>query len=82
MGLSTFSSRAVPAPVAASMRSCSGGVNKARVTLLGPFAQLTETPLTYRRLPPRIGEHHGEIYGDELGLSVEELMRLREANVI
>ncbi len=52
------------------------------VTLLGPFAQLTETPITYRRMPPKIGEHNQEIYGDELGLQASELMRLREANVI
>ena len=35
-----------------------------------------------RRRPPLIGEHNREIYLDELGLSVEELIGLRRGGVI
>jgi crotonobetainyl-CoA:carnitine CoA-transferase CaiB-like acyl-CoA transferase len=52
------------------------------VTLLGPFAQLSATPLQRRRLPPSIGEHNRAIYSDELGLQPEELAILREQGVI
>ncbi|MDD5288063.1 MAG: CoA transferase [Dehalococcoidales bacterium] len=34
---------------------------KTTVTYPGPFLKLTETPITYRRRPPLIGEHNEEI---------------------
>jgi crotonobetainyl-CoA:carnitine CoA-transferase CaiB-like acyl-CoA transferase len=52
------------------------------LTFLGPFVQASATPLRLRRFPPRLGEHNTEIYIDELGLSPEELARLREAGAI
>jgi benzylsuccinate CoA-transferase BbsE subunit/naphthyl-2-methylsuccinate CoA transferase subunit len=52
------------------------------VRFLGPFVQASGTPLQLRRLPPKLGEHNQEIYGDELGLTHTELAMLREANVI
>jgi len=48
----------------------------------GPFIQLSETPITYRRRAPLIGEHNKEIYGGELGLSDAELQSLKEKGVI
>jgi hypothetical protein len=33
-------------------------------------------------LAPKIGEHNAEIYLDDLGLTREELVRLREAGAI
>ncbi len=48
----------------------------------GPFAKLSETPITIRRRAPLIGEHNQEIYQGELGLSAEELARLRALRVI
>jgi crotonobetainyl-CoA:carnitine CoA-transferase CaiB-like acyl-CoA transferase len=48
----------------------------------GPFARLRETPIRFRRPPPRIGEHNREIYQGEMGLSAGELRTLREAGVI
>jgi crotonobetainyl-CoA:carnitine CoA-transferase CaiB-like acyl-CoA transferase len=52
------------------------------VTFLGPFAQLSATPLQLRHLPPTLGEHNRAVYGDELGLSPEDLAILREQGVI
>jgi CoA:oxalate CoA-transferase len=34
------------------------------------------------RVSPRVGEHNDEVYGGWLGLSADELNRLREAGVI
>lgn len=52
------------------------------ITYPGPFVQASATPLQLRRLPPTLGQHNTEIYLDELGLTREELVRLREAGVI
>jgi crotonobetainyl-CoA:carnitine CoA-transferase CaiB-like acyl-CoA transferase len=52
------------------------------VTFLGPFVQASATPLQRRRFPPKLGQHNTEIYIDELGLTHEELARLREAGAI
>lgn len=38
--------------------------------------------LSIRRRPPRIGEHNAAIYGDELGLGLEEQQTLRHGEVI
>jgi crotonobetainyl-CoA:carnitine CoA-transferase CaiB-like acyl-CoA transferase len=48
----------------------------------GPFARLGATPIQYRRRPPTVGEHNGEIYGDELGVTSHELRRLATEGVI
>jgi len=48
----------------------------------GPFIQLSETPIQYRRRAPLIGEHNKEIYGGELGLADAELKKLKEKGVI
>jgi crotonobetainyl-CoA:carnitine CoA-transferase CaiB-like acyl-CoA transferase len=52
------------------------------VTYPGPFVRASATPLQFRRLAPKIGQHNREIYGDDLGLTREDLVRLREAGVI
>ncbi len=44
--------------------------------------QLSETPWAIRRRPPRLGEHNDEIYGGELGLSIQQLESLRSAEVV
>ncbi len=38
------------------------------LTMLGPFVRASATPLTQRRLPPKLGEHNVEVYTQELGL--------------
>jgi len=47
----------------------------------GPFARGLAAPDKYCRAP-RIGEHNYEIYQDELGLTKEEMVRLKQAGVI
>ncbi len=52
------------------------------ITYPGPFVKMSETPVTVRHRAPLIGEHNRAIYHDELGLSVEELIALKQAGVI
>jgi crotonobetainyl-CoA:carnitine CoA-transferase CaiB-like acyl-CoA transferase len=52
------------------------------ITYPGPFAKLSETPITLRRRAPLIGEHNKEVYGTELGISSERLSELKQAGVI
>jgi crotonobetainyl-CoA:carnitine CoA-transferase CaiB-like acyl-CoA transferase len=52
------------------------------VTFLGPFVQASATPLRLRRFPPRVGEHNTEVYVEELGLTRDELARLREVGAV
>ncbi|MEK7216363.1 MAG: CoA transferase, partial [Chloroflexota bacterium] len=47
----------------------------------GPY-RLSETPWRIRRPAPRLGEHNSEVFQGELGLSQEELLRLRETKVV
>ncbi|HJN87114.1 MAG: CoA transferase [Dehalococcoidia bacterium] len=56
---------------------------EASVTHPGAFVTNEGEPrVGLRRRPPLIGEHNREIYLDELGLSVEELIGLRRGGVI
>lgn len=48
----------------------------------GPFAQLSASPITYRRRPPTIGEHNREIYLGELGLTEQRVAELQSRGVI
>jgi crotonobetainyl-CoA:carnitine CoA-transferase CaiB-like acyl-CoA transferase len=48
----------------------------------GPFVKFSETPLSYRRRPPLIGEHNREVYVEELGMSEDELAALQKKGVI
>ena len=54
----------------------------ASMTYCGPFAKLSETPLTTRRRPPLVGEHNAEVYTGELDLSPESLAALERAGVV
>jgi benzylsuccinate CoA-transferase BbsE subunit len=52
------------------------------ITYPGPFVQASATPIKLRRLAPKVGEHNTDIYLNDLGLTRQELVRLREAGVI
>jgi benzylsuccinate CoA-transferase BbsE subunit len=48
----------------------------------GPFIGLSETPITYRRRAPLIGEHNREIFMGELGITEQDLKSLYANRVI
>ena len=52
------------------------------ITYCGPFIQMSETPMTRWQHAPLIGEHNQEVYEKELGLTREQLLSLKQANVI
>lgn len=47
----------------------------------GPFAKFSEQPISYKRRPPKIGEHNAEVYG-ELGLDAQVLAELQNKGII
>ena len=51
------------------------------VKSLATPVHLRETPLVYRRHPPRLGEHSDEVAA-ELGYSVAEVAQLRADGVL
>ncbi|MBI2851470.1 MAG: CoA transferase [Chloroflexi bacterium] len=52
------------------------------ITYAGAFGSFSEAPIRITRRAPLIGEHNEEIYGDELGISKEKLLTLKQAGVI
>jgi formyl-CoA transferase len=54
----------------------------ATITYPGAFVNASETRCRIWRRAPLIGEHNQEIYEQELGLSKEELLTLKQAKVI
>ncbi len=52
------------------------------VQLIGNPLKLSETPVSYRRGPPTLGQHTDEILGELLGIEGEELTGLREDAII
>jgi len=52
------------------------------ITYPGPFLKATRTPPVIRRRAPLIGEHNDEVYKGELGLSEQELGKMRREGVI
>ena len=52
------------------------------ITYPGAFVQASETPPRISRRAPLIGEHNQEIYERELGISKEELLRLKQDSII
>lgn len=48
------------------------------LTYCGPFIRLSETPVSYRRRAPLIGEHNKEIFGKDMGLATEKKAVLKQ----
>jgi benzylsuccinate CoA-transferase BbsF subunit len=48
----------------------------------GLAIELSETPATFRRAAPCLGQHNAEVLGGELGLSKDELVELAAAGLI
>jgi len=57
------------------------GSEKGEIEVIGNPIKLSETPVEYRRPPPRVGEHSAEVLA-ELGLSAEEIAALRDQGVV
>ncbi|MDR5675883.1 MAG: CaiB/BaiF CoA-transferase family protein [Armatimonadota bacterium] len=53
-----------------------------RVTMQGPVPRLAETPLPVPGPAPELGEHTDHVLKELLGLSAEDVARLREAGVV
>lgn len=52
------------------------------VRYAGPFVKASESRIRIWRRAPLIGEHNEEIYGGELGLSKDELVKLKQCGII
>jgi crotonobetainyl-CoA:carnitine CoA-transferase CaiB-like acyl-CoA transferase len=52
------------------------------ITYPGPFLKASSTPLVRKQRAPLIGEHNEEVYKGELGLSGEEMNRMKQAGVM
>ena len=52
------------------------------ITYPGAFIKLSEAPWRVSHRPPFIGEHNEDIYVEELGLSKEKVVLLKQAGVI
>jgi crotonobetainyl-CoA:carnitine CoA-transferase CaiB-like acyl-CoA transferase len=52
------------------------------IETVGPPARLSETPGSVRLPAPLLGEHTGQVLRERLGMTEEEIVRLRTAGVI
>jgi len=50
--------------------------------LIGNPMKFSRTPVSYRRFPPRLGEHTRQVLEDELGLDEAQIQRLMESAII
>lgn len=53
-----------------------------KISYPGPWVKMSECSCTIQRRAPFIGEHNGEIYVNELGLSEKDLVTLKQAGII
>ena len=52
------------------------------VPLVANPIRLSETPVQYRRPPPALGEHTGEVLANVLGLDPAQIEHLRKTNIV
>lgn len=55
---------------------------RGEIELLGNPIKLSETPITYRRRPPALGEHTDDVLREILGMSEDDLIQLRQRGVL
>jgi benzylsuccinate CoA-transferase BbsE subunit len=53
-----------------------------KLTLPGAFAKLSKTPISPAGATPRLGQHNHEVYCELLGITAEQLVELRAADII
>ncbi|MEM8797866.1 MAG: CaiB/BaiF CoA-transferase family protein [Pseudomonadota bacterium] len=53
-----------------------------KVHLIGNPIKMSETPVTYRHAPPRVGQHSAEVLRDLFGMSEDEITALAEAGTL
>ena len=58
------------------------GVAGGRVPMIGNPIKFSASPVEYRDPPPKLGEHTDRVLHDLLGLSPEEIVRLRQRGVV
>ncbi len=58
-------------------RAAGGGAE-----LIGNPMKLSKTPVSYRRFPPRLGEHTRQVLANDLGLNDEQIQGLVENGII
>ncbi len=58
-------------------RAAGGGAD-----LIGNPMKFSRTPVSYRRFPPRLGEHTRQILEDDLGLNEEQMQGLIRAGIV
>ncbi len=53
-----------------------------QVELIGNPVKFSDTPVSYRRPPPSLGEHREQILQTELGLSEKDIQNLKDKSII
>jgi crotonobetainyl-CoA:carnitine CoA-transferase CaiB-like acyl-CoA transferase len=53
-----------------------------KVSLIGNPIKLSDTPVTYQRPPPLLGQHNGEVLSTILNYSDNQIEELKTQNVV
>jgi len=53
-----------------------------QVDLIGNPLKMSDTPVSYRQAPPRLGEHTDEVLRDTLGLDDQQIAALRACGAV
>ena len=71
-----------PQMVHRQMRVQAERANGQVLPLVASPLRMSETPVSYDRAPPRLGEHTEEVLGELLGYSADKIRSLRETKAI
>ena len=53
-----------------------------KMTMTGSQLKLSETPVTYRKTAPALGEDNEAVYGEWIGLTAEQIADYKEKGVM